>query len=333
MDPVRYTVDVTLMTPTKGPQLDIQYANPYLSLDGSGITFVPQIGDICFVSQVSNDYDRMFVLAFGTTSHAGEKARLSEPSYRSNRPIMNPGDVRLSSPAGNEVRVLNGGVVRIRSSGLAQRMYIPIDNLIRDFCERYHLRTIAGELMYDVDDAKEGKGHASRLLVTCRENTADEKPIGEILIGAQDDDLSMSMKFRANGAGEVVVKVEVDKNGNVTTTANETATMKGKKAVVHGTETVEVTAGNEATFTSDKHTIATNKYEMTCTTGTISCTTLSVGGQITLGDGLAEPAVKGSQFLTWASAITIAVNGLLLPPAPKVVPPLPTALSGTVKVA
>lgn len=268
-----YTVSVVTEF-TKKPQNGISFATPYQHYeDGEGIYFMPEVGSLCWVCFPS-DGNRPFILAWASAQTEGD--------YRAKKRDLNPGDTFLGTRDGNFIYLRRGGVVQIGAGALAQRMYLPINNTIRDFCENYNLSTLAGDFEWSVArDEKTTDGHRpAHVRLRARQFADDAKPIAELEIGSHDGDAKtiLSLKIRADGTagaaqkfsllidnvGNVTWKVEKDVVWNVTgkvtvnaqddvtisTTQNlkasgNAATLEatGQSATIKGATTVEVSGG------------------------------------------------------------------------------------------
>ena len=222
---------------------------------------------------------------------------------------------------------MRGGVVRIRSSGLAQRLYIPIKNVIRDFCERYMLQSLAGELLFEVDpkDSPQPDGErSSRMRLLVREKTNDPQPIGELVIGEQSGDTSLSLVLRGSGARNAtqVVGLTVDKAGNMSIVAKANFDVQADAVGLHGK--------TSAALTSDRLVrVAAPEVELGQDSGNVTVR----GERIKIGGDLAfQKAVLGEALYLWMISVTAKANNPALP-APVTVPPRSTVLSGKVYLA
>jgi hypothetical protein len=95
------------------------------------------------------------------------------PSFKGSRAPMEPGDIFLGTIDGNHVIVRRGGMVQIGATALSQRIYLPVENLIRDYFQRYQALSPVGEIEW---------GHA--VLVEGEEPTHQE---GYLASGEQGD--------------------------------------------------------------------------------------------------------------------------------------------------
>lgn len=171
VDLVNYTVDVFSQFDQQR-MLQIPVGSPYLhSNRGDGFTAIPDVGAKCAVCW-PGDSSPPFVLAFvmvhetvpmagdaeapdGTTSHGSENQAPTAASFAGGRPIGKPGDMFVRGRDGNFVVLHRGGVLQIGSNELAQRIYVPLNNMIMDFAENYALHNAGGSIKWGI---QEGEG-------------------------------------------------------------------------------------------------------------------------------------------------------------------------------
>jgi len=225
--------------------LDIQVGSPYFHYaNGEGIYVMPEVGAYCWLCRPSSGLDaHAFILAFQSPFDDAAK------SFRSNRPQLNPGDIMMKTRDENFIILRRGGVVQVGATPAAQRIYMPIKNTIRDFCENYGLHSIAGEMEWVVHRTeKDTAGDAkTELRILVKEKANDSDHVAELLIGSPDGGdgpVKMQLKIFADGKGGAVkILATFDKDGNVNFefAKDFTATIKGKSEVkIDGDSKVEV---------------------------------------------------------------------------------------------
>lgn len=139
----RWTVDIGTQHSDK-QLFGVPWLSPYLHPEnGEGFHLVPELGAQCLVCTPSDGENSPFIIGYLPVPKGD--------AYRSNRINMNPGDMGMYTRDGNFMLVRRGGVVQIGATQIAQRMYIPVNNLIRDFAENYSLTTFGGELVWETD--------------------------------------------------------------------------------------------------------------------------------------------------------------------------------------
>ena len=155
---VNWTVDVITKFDQK-KYLNIQVGSPYAHYNrGEGMYVVPDIGAKCQVC-IPSDGPPPFVLCFimpmetidgasedapdGTDGGKGDVTQESTgASFAGGRKRGKPGDIGITNRDGSFFRMHRGGVVQIGATSLAQRLYIPLQNLVADISQNYqHLNT------------------------------------------------------------------------------------------------------------------------------------------------------------------------------------------------
>ena len=200
-----YSVDVASQNSAKR-WMSIPLMSPYLHhAEGEGISVMPEAGSMCWVCQSSEFDDKAFILGFGAAWN-------EQGSYQSGRRPMNPGDIYLGTRDGNSVFVRRGGVVQIQATPLAQRLYLPINNIIRDMCEAYHLRTFGGDFLWEVDrDETTTTGdRPTRCKIYAKEKADSPFPVAEMVLGHhgdETDDPAISLAVYNGGAQPAQVEV------------------------------------------------------------------------------------------------------------------------------
>lgn len=161
---------------------DIQNGSLYLHQNqGEGVYCMPEVGATCMVC-IPSDTTGPFVLAYvspGQTTVRGQEvdatgsalppektgmtdeqaykegvatlndsAKKTDYSYGSNRPVAKPGDIVMRGRDGNFCILHRGGVLQIGASTLAQRIYVPLTNLVTDISERYEHQNVGGTIQW-----------------------------------------------------------------------------------------------------------------------------------------------------------------------------------------
>jgi hypothetical protein len=140
----------------------VQIMPTYVNAGGGGSFHLPETGSSVWLAFNSEDAIPFIVggaslpLA-ATTTVDEEGVEVAEGvegtvvdgdpnDYRMNRPVINEGDHVVSSSDGNFVIVRKGGGIEIGASQVAQRLYFPLNNFIRDVCENYEMFSAGGKL-------------------------------------------------------------------------------------------------------------------------------------------------------------------------------------------
>lgn len=360
-----YTVDWTSQYTGKNiPDLQIQ--TPYLHYNnGEGFSCVPEIGAICTVCFPSDD-DSPFIMGFlaapelegaefgrditaflddpgveteedvpksqSTTSTGSTTTpnNVSDASYRAGRPVLNPGDMLWQGRDENFVVLRRGGVLQLGSTQICQRAYVPLLNIIRDFCENYELNSAAGTFAWSVQRQENDPGGnaPTELSIIAREFAQDAKASIKVLFGSLDD-AEKPPADKDGGEGnksfiEVTIApqqispddgaisgtpkyvIRLDKAGNTFTmqAGTRTEVIEGDlKQTIKGSQ--DITVGGDCTTTiKGKQTVnVTGDQEVSGDAGSketwagnksITAAVLKLGAE-----GASEPAVLGLKLISW----------------------------------
>lgn len=206
---VRYTVDV-YTTFDRKKYLDVPVGAPYLHYsNGEGLSVMPEVGSICYLC-VPGDSSGPFVLAFimphetvdtatedaplGTRSH-GTPTGSSDASFRGNRPKAKPGDIRLATRDGNFFWLHRGGVLQLGATELAQRIYVPLGNLVTDISENYQHLNPGGTISWGLQDGPSSEKFPTQYQHTFRVFANDKYADMKVAMGRVKNPL------RADGSG------------------------------------------------------------------------------------------------------------------------------------
>lgn len=292
VDMAHWTADVL----TKNAQrqlIDLQWANPYFHFaGGEGIYVMPEVGarvQTCMPSDSSP-----FILCFMTTfereatnssdTTGGATASLQpddaesgdnpqEVTYRSGRPKMEQGDIMLRTRDGNDIWLHRGGVLEIGSTLIARRFYIPLLNYIRDVCENYEMRSLAGEMSWTVTRSDQNaSGNAEAVFTLAPRNYAqDEFATVFVQIGHVDDTNRLRLTIAPNAInpatgevdGDAVYELLIDEEGALTATvaSDQTVhiqgelseTVDGSVTQEYGSDHSQSVGGNQSIEVSGTH--------------------------------------------------------------------------------
>jgi len=211
---------------------DVPVGSPYLHYTrGEGFTAIPEIGSYCFVC-VPSDTSPPFVLSFvmprvesvldGNTEGVDVAAVNKGYSYGGGRLDPKPGDIYLRGRDGNFVILHRGGVLQVGSTELAQRVYIPLENFVMDFAEKYNLHAAGGSIAWAIQEGPvetQPTQWSQTFRVFANSKYADIRvvagkvhvPVGEHSNGFQTDitDLEIGTKDSA----PVIYEVAISKEG------------------------------------------------------------------------------------------------------------------------
>jgi hypothetical protein len=199
---------------TQKPLTWVTWASPYEHHDnGEGMYMMPEVGSVCWLVEPS-DGGMPFIL--GWTSIEDDYA-----SHRHRKMDLNPGDIYLGTRDENHLWLRRGGVIQIGATPLCTRVFLPIDNIIRDFCENYLLQTLGGNLEWSVALAEKDSGNkqATTLSLKARQYADDAWPIALLQIGShsnsEDTILTLAINDSGGEAPEGRLSITLDKTGEM----------------------------------------------------------------------------------------------------------------------
>lgn len=329
----RWTADVRTET-SQSLFLDMQWGNPYLHFSqGEGIYAMPEVGAKCMVCRPSDAPP--FIMCFTTTfernlsasaeesqaergRQEGQEESNANVSYAAGRPDLQQGDIMLRGRDGNQIWLRRGGVVEIGSTAVSKRIYIPLLNYIRDFCENYSLMTFGGDMSWTVERVENDPAGVAKALfkIAAKESAQDEKATIALQMGEVSDENRFSITVAPDAIdmetlgvdGAAQFELTIDNEGTVTATTKKDVdlTIEGELSqVVKGSASynyqggldVRVSGGDHTTNVSGSHRLTANSSEERLSgTKTITAPSIQLGSS-----GATEPLVKFTpllQFLT-----------------------------------
>ena len=153
--------------------VDVPFAAGYCHQDHvGGLYWMPEVNSHCYVCECADGTS--FILSFiinaqpavvpehmaeldGPSAELIEESADAGPNFRAMRENLEPGDIYMGAIDGNHVIVRRGGMVQIGATGLAQRVYLPIENLVRDYFQRYQAYSPIGEIEWGHAQLVEGE--------------------------------------------------------------------------------------------------------------------------------------------------------------------------------
>lgn len=197
---------------------DIQVASPYFHfVNGEGVYVMPEVGCMAWLCKPSTGrFSTPFLMGFQApfdTDHV---------SYRSGRQTLNPGDIMLRTRDENFLVLRRGGVIQIGATPTAQRIYVPLQNMIRDMCENYQLFSFGGEMKWvtERDDKTDDGSVPTRLEIHAKQKANDPLHVADLTIGSHEEDDTLILKLVVWTDGtkerEAQVRLDITNDGNVT---------------------------------------------------------------------------------------------------------------------
>lgn len=340
----RKTYTVTVQTKhSNKDQRDVQVLAPYHHYaNGEGIHHLPEVGAQCYLAFPS-DNTPPFIMGYVApprvlNSSDGDPERSTmaaggsstDVSYQSKRPDFNPGDIGITTRDENFLFLRRGGVLQIGATGIAQRVYVPVLNYIKDFCENYAMHTFGGDLEWTVArPEKDPKGKAAASWVFHLHEFAGDK-----MATVRVRHLPLSSGADKKAAWEIQVAPQgIDKTKGTVSGATYTMMVltdgtkseiigANREIEVKGDDKLTVKGNRSAKITGDDSVQAKNLKLKASAEAVIDASKTSIGGA-----GATEPAILGQAFMTWISTATFDVKGVVATLNPSALASLQKALS------
>lgn len=326
---------------------DIQLGMPYFNnANGEGIYVMPEVGAIaqlCRGSDTTPPFIMCFIAA-PTVLQSDTSAPLrstpdggstTDISYRGGRLDIQPGDIAMTTRDENFLILRRGGILQIGATDIAQRMYIPIGNFIRDVCENYSMDTLGGNIKWAVERSES--------------SPSGDAPVSYVFnVGehAQDKKASVSVRhFPTSGPQGEGLKyaweVVVARNGVDRDTGELTDQKYTMSVAQDGTKLEMIGAKFTQTIKGNHNISATGNINYTASgTATLqggsearikAAQVVTDGVTLLGGADAVEPAVLGQQLGIYLTAIATVLSALA--PPGTVLPPPPTMFSTKVRVS
>ncbi len=337
VDVNRTTWTVTADTKHSGRTVpDVQVISPYHHYDtGEGVHHLPEVGAICYLAWPSDNSPPLIMGYIGApaseSSPDGNPIRATndgagshtDVSYRSKRPQLNPGDIAITTRDENFIYLRRGGIVQIGSTPLAQRIYIPILNYIKDFCENYEMHSFGGDVAWTVGREEHdpaGKAPASYVF-HLNEFAQDAKAtvrIRHLPLAAAGGGKKSAWEVHVSPQG-----IDRDTGDVSSATYSLVLTTDGTQTEVIGADrTVTVTGNDSLSVSGSRKVDVAGEDSLTAAAVTHIARGRAVlgGAVVQLGSQSAiHPAVLGDMLMTWfASAMWLPTAG---PPIPIILDP------------
>jgi len=201
----RWTVDF-VSTFDQKYYLNVQVGSPYMhSQRGEGIYAVPEVGAKCMLC-IPSDGPPPFILSFimpletipdtrtdessagpSTGKGAVENPTPSDASLAGGRARAKPGDIYLKGRDGNFAILHRGGVLQIGSTAMAQRLYIPLGNIITDISQSYHHYNVGGAINWEVSSGPSEENPHTTWKQTFRLRANEELASVRVAVGSLKD--------------------------------------------------------------------------------------------------------------------------------------------------
>lgn len=321
---------------------DIQVMSPYFHfMNGEGIYAQPEVGALCWVCKPSGGrFAAPFVMGF-QSAHDQDF-----DSFQGGRQSLNPGDIMMRTRDENFLILRRGGVVQIGATPTAQRIFVPIRNFIRDFCENYELLTFGGELTWTTertDETNTDDKAFSTFALKAKEKAGNKLHIANLTIGSHGESAKTTLKLEVFDSGDdgnkVMVGLDITKEGNVTWKNEKNYTFEAKEnvSITSKEKDVTVTATKgKVTVSADQNVALESKSAEASLTGKtkaalVSGTKAMLDAPVMhLGDGATSPVVLGDKLVTLLGKMITQISAFACaaPGSPVVAAPALAALNG-----
>jgi hypothetical protein len=310
---------------------DLQVMNPYFHFaNGEGFYSMPEVGALCWVCRPSaGRFAAPFILGY-QAPHDEEN-----DGFRASRLNLNPGDMMMRTRDENFLILRRGGVVQIGSTPICQTMYVPIQNIMRHFCENFELNALGGEMLWRTDrDDQTTDGSAPTTFFLNAKNKANESAhAAKLSIGSHGENNPLTLKLVINESGardaEQKISLEMDRDGNVSWDIESSWSLVTKQDITMVAEegAVSMDAGDTGTWSAQKDVLLKSAQKDILIDAFKNATmvarkTATVDGQfVKLGDKAVEPGVLGNKLAAVLNGICTVILGLTyVSPSGSVVP-------------
>lgn len=200
----RWTVDFVSQFDQKF-YLNVQVCSNYMHPNrGEGIYVFPEIGSKCHLC-IPSDGPPPFILDFimpqetipdasteeapaGIQSQGGEtQGSSTDATFAGGRKRPKPGDIVIKGRDGNFAILHRGGVLQLGANSLAQRIYIPLNSIIKDISQNYHHHNVGGSINWAVASGPSETNPPTSWKQTLRLLANDEKATIRIARGTWRD--------------------------------------------------------------------------------------------------------------------------------------------------
>jgi hypothetical protein len=184
--------------------LNVQVASPYMHANrGEGIYAFPEVGSKCLLC-IPSDGPPPFILAFimpqetisdtssdeapaGTESKGGDTNEATGFTFGGGRFRPKPGDIYMKGRDGQFCILHRGGVLQIGSTMLAQRIFIPLGNVVKDISQNYHHYNTGGTISWSVATAPSEDNPPTTWKQTFRLSANEDKATIRVAVGTISD--------------------------------------------------------------------------------------------------------------------------------------------------
>lgn len=321
---------------------DLQVMSPYFHfVNGEGIYAQPELGALCWVCIPSGGrFAAPFVLGF-QSAHDQDL-----DSFQGGRQSLNPGDIMLRTRDENFIVLRRGGVIQIGATPTAQRIYMPIRNYIRDFCENYELLTFGGELTWTTErteDTDTADKAFSKFALKAKEKAGNKLHIANLTIGSHGENSKTTLMLEVFDSGDdgnkLMVSLVVTKEGDVTWQGEKGYAVEFKENIQITSKEKDITVvaeqGNVNVQAQKNVALSASTAEASLTGKTKALLKSDIKAMLDapimhLGNGAISPLVKGDQLVVFLTTLLTQISTFTCAPpgAPVIAAPAVAALIG-----
>jgi hypothetical protein len=224
VDPNTYTC--TVVTPRNGVHKGVPINPVNMGKDGGGNFFMPEVNSPVWICRPS-DQSAPFIMAAATVPRELGGNDEEEPNdHRMGRPRVDAGDQVMAGPGLNPfIALRKGGNLEIGSNQSNQRIYLALDDTIREFFSNWEQNAAGGKLEWKsrTDDPTHGSGKDPVEFRLQIKEFAGEDPMIDIGLGRIKDENAQSVVNGSEGdiVGRVLINDQfelwIDKKGNTQT--------------------------------------------------------------------------------------------------------------------
>ena len=159
VDNRRYTATVDTVYTNRDGIPDIPLSCMYAhQRHGGGGYVMPEPGAHCYLFESSDGTKFLSAFVLNPTTKAQPSANPDGsigmtggdegPDFSGARPLLENGDIHFCTADGNFMILKRGGILQLGATALSQRLYLPIEDLIRDYCRKYEMLSPLGEVKW-----------------------------------------------------------------------------------------------------------------------------------------------------------------------------------------
>jgi len=218
----KYTV--TVVDEFNGVHDGIRWMPQYINSKGGGQFHMPEVNTLVYLMFISTSTVPIIIGGYLAPQELDAGNDDEEPNdFRQNRPVLNEGDQLLSSQDGNFFILRRGGTLEIGASQTAQRIYVPLENLIYDICQNYKMLHTGGTQTW-LSRREDDQHGTEQVPVEFRmqvKEFAEDAPIIDIGLGRIAEEDAETLPFGLKGAVVARILINdrfrlwVDRDGNV----------------------------------------------------------------------------------------------------------------------